>query len=242
MKKLAVLSLSGGMDSTSLLLHLLNNGYEVRAISFNYGQRHQIELMRLQKNLSYLEESGYPVRWDVVDLISAFSDSTSSLVASSNIEIPEGHYEDITMKSTVVENRNPIFSAIIYSKALAWANKEKCKVLISLGIHAGDHEIYPDCRQESRDALAHAFKISNWGSENVDYYTPYLDIDKVGILKDLQVSCINLNLSFNEILRNTNTCYSPNEKGEACGKCGSCQERLEAFEKLNIKDPVSYVK
>lgn len=242
MKK-AVLAISGGMDSTSLLLHLLREGYEIRCYSFDYGQRHVLELQRLQKNIDYLQYLyKLPVTWSIIDLKSVFSDSISSLLPQSGTEVPEGHYEDETMKKTVIENRNGIFSSIIYGKALSWSNQTGDDVIISLGIHAGDHHIYKDCRPESRDAFALAFKISNDNSEKIDYYTPYLGIDKFGILQDCGKSCDLLNLNFNIILLNTNTCYNPNSKNKACGKCGSCQERLEAFQKLGIVDPVMYQK
>lgn len=242
MKKLAVLSISGGLDSTSLLIHLLDKGYEVKAYSFNYGQRHTVELERLQKNIEYLQEKGLLVVWQVIDLKSVFNESNSSLMPLSNTDIPEGHYEDESMKSTVIENRNAIFSSVIYNKALSWANKEEHEVVICLGTHSGDHQIYPDCRPEFHEALDYAFKIGNWGSERVSSYLPYLNTDKYGILLDLSKTSKNSGLDFNTVVSNTNTCYQPNEKGEACGKCGSCQERLEAFEKLGIKDSVQYVR
>lgn len=240
MKK-AVLSLSGGMDSTCLLIHLLANDYEVRCYSFDYGQKHIIELERVKQNIEYLKSRGYDIPWSIINLKSAFSESSSALV-SSRVDVPEGHYADENMKATVVENRNAIFSSIVYGKALAWANQVDSDVLISLGIHSGDHQIYPDCRPESRDALAKAFKISNWGSEKVDYYTPYLNGDKYSILEDTITNCMILMLDFDIILANTNTCYNPNERGESCGKCGSCTERLEAFEKLGLEDPVKYAR
>ena len=108
------------------------------------------------------------------------------------------------------------------------------------GQHLISNSIYPDCRQEFRDALNHAFQIGNWGSERVDYYTPYLEGDKFTILEDAKINSERLGLDFDVILANTNTCYNPNEKGESCGKCGSCQERLLAFNKLGVKDPVTY--
>lgn len=239
MKK-AVLSLSGGMDSTCLLIHLLQKGFEVRCYSFDYGQRHRIELERVQKNIQYLQERNFPVSWKIIDIKSVFEESNSALLPQSGVDVPEGHYANDNMKSTVVENRNGIFSSIVYGKALSWANQSEDNVLISLGIHSGDHEIYPDCRPESRDAFAHAFHISNWGSEKVSYYTPYSSGNKFTILEDAFNNCKALDLDFKTVLSNTNTCYNPNEKGIACGKCGSCVERIEAFDKLNYQDPVAY--
>jgi len=241
MKK-AVLSLSGGMDSTCLLIHLLSKGFEVKAYSFDYGQRHRIEIECVKRNIEYLQSKKLPVSWAVIDLKSVFSESTSALLPQSGVMVPEGHYTDENMKKTVVENRNGIFASCLYGKALAWANQTKEDIKICMGIHSGDHQIYPDCREESRNAFAFAFKISNWDSERVDYYTPYLSLDKFGILVDTRHNCDSLSLSFTTVLKNTNTCYNPNSKGEACGKCGSCVERLEAFEKLKSTDPIVYLK
>lgn len=103
------------------------------------------------------------------------------------------------------------------------------------------NSIYPDCRPEFYDAIYKAFSIGNWGAERVNYYLPYINEKKEFILRDSIKNCKNLELDFNTIFKNTNTCYKPNEQGEACGKCGSCTERLEAFKELGIKDPVTYV-
>lgn len=241
MKK-AVLSISGGLDSTSTLLYLVANGYEVHCYNFKYGQRHSVETEKVKENIRYLNTTGiHPVSFQEIDLTDVFSESHSSLVKSSGIEIPEGHYGDENMKSTVVENRNCIFAAILYSKALAWATKTHSSVEICLGIHAGDHTIYPDCRPESREALEHAFRISNWNSELVSYFAPFVDVDKTEVLHQLKENCWKIKVDFNRVVSNTITCYNPNEKGESCGKCGSCTERLEAFSSLGIKDPILYV-
>ena len=158
--KKAVISLSGGLDSTCLLMHLLANGYdEIRAYSFDYGQKHSVELKKVKKNIKFLQRKGYNIEHQVINVRDVFSDSASSLHRDGEA-IPKGHYEDETMKSTVVENRNIIFSAIVYGKALGWANKTGDSVVITLGIHAGDHCIYPDCRPESHEAAKHLFKIS----------------------------------------------------------------------------------
>lgn len=237
MKK-AVLSLSGGMDSTSLLLHLLANNYEVKAYSFDYGQKHSVELERVKLNIEYLQSNKLPVTHSVIDLKSVFNESKSALTSST--EVPEGHYAEENMKATVVENRNMIFSSIIQSKALSWANETKEEVVICLGIHSGDHAIYPDCRPEFREAVYEAFRIGNWNSELVKMYTPYIEGDKESILLDAMHSCTVLELDFETVFRNTNTCYNPDEFGRSCGKCGSCVERVEAFIKIDLVDPVEY--
>lgn len=242
MKK-AVISLSGGLDSTCLLLELLAQGYEVRAYGFDYGQKHSIELEKVKRNIEFLQNLGYKVTHQVINLRDCFSDSASSLHEGGD-KVPEGDYKDETMKSTVVENRNVIFSAIIYGKALSWANKAHDNVLISLGLHAGDHAIYPDCRPESQEMARELFRISNWGSERVDYEAPFIHCDKAEVLHRGHVAMNVMMLNKEQqmyILGNTHSCYTPDEKGRSCGKCGTCVERLEAFAKNGLKDPVEYV-
>jgi 7-cyano-7-deazaguanine synthase len=113
------------------------------------------------------------------------------------------------MKATVVPNRNKIFASITQAVALSVATTKKESTDIALGIHAGDHSIYPDCRQEFRDADDHAFRVGNWDSELVGYWTPYLEGDKFTILQDGEVLCDKLGLDFNEVYSRTNTSYKP---------------------------------
>jgi 7-cyano-7-deazaguanine synthase len=241
--KLATLSLSGGMDSSGLLIHLLANDYKVKAISFDYGQKHYMELDRAKALVEYLIANGLSdqVSHTVVKLDGLQELLHSSLVLGGT-DVPEGHYEDENMKATVVPNRNKMFSSIIQAAALSMSEKAGGEeVHIAMGIHAGDHAIYPDCRQAFRDADYNAFIEGNMISAlKVKFYTPYLDVTKLDILKDCKESCKALNIDFGEVLARTNTCYNPNEKGESCGKCGSCQERLAAFNELGIKDLVPY--
>lgn len=239
MRKKAVLSVSGGMDSTGLLLNLLSKDFDVSVLSFNYGQKHKVELERLKSNILYLKTKNIIVEHTIMDLSDVMSKFNSALT-SSDIEVPEGHYAQDNMKLTVVPNRNAIFSSIVYGYALSLATKNNTDVTIGLGVHSGDHTIYPDCRQDFFDAIENAFRIGNWESEKVNYYLPYIKEDKFYILKDSIESCKILDLEFDTIFRNTNTCYNPTEEGLSCGKCGSCSERLEAFTFLNRKDPVIY--
>lgn len=238
------ISLSGGLDSTMLLMHYLARGFEVRSYSFDYGQKHDIELKKVKDNIKFLQEKGLPVSHQVINLRDAFSDSASSLYGANNEKIPEGDYKDENMKSTVVENRNVIFSSIIYGKALGWANKTQSNVLISLGIHAGDHTIYPDTTPESQSMARELFRISNWGSERVDYEAPFVNLHKDELLTT-GVGAMRL-MGFQDsdietVLTNTHSCYTPDSEGRSCGKCGTCVERLEAFEKAHMMDPIPYI-
>lgn len=391
-----VISLSGGLDSTCLLLKLLSEGKEVHAYSFKYGQKHEIELTKVKKNIKFLQNKGFKVTHQIIDLTDVFSDSASSLHQGGEA-IPHGDYREESMKSTVVENRNVIFGSIIYGKALSWANKTNSNVLITLGLHAGDHcftgdtkivtpagyktikdlkpgdlifsfnpntlkievdkcidiiekgtnneifnintttgslrvtgehrvyvklatdivifpakklkagdhiimcdqlsalktcqvlkalrtwkqvpitnitisreeekvyditveknhnffagefgnilisnSIYPDCRPESQQAAEHLFKISNWGSEKVDYIAPFINIDKMHVLEEGVNAMKDLNFTQEEImevLKNTHTCYDPDSKGRSCCRCGSCVERIESFSYVGFMDPIEY--
>lgn len=237
--KHAVLSLSGGMDSTCLLIRLLKEGYSVSALSFDYGQKHHVELDRAAQNILYLQEKGYPISHNILDL-SCLKYILGSSLLDEGVDVPEGHYNDETMKSTVVPNRNAIFSSIVFGHALSIASKYNTEVVICLGIHSGDHAIYPDCRKEFRDAIGHAFRIGNWGGDLVSYYTPYLENDKTAILKGCLDDCVVLNLDFDTILKNTNTSYNPDTQGRSSGKSGADVERIEAFLNIGRRDPVEY--
>jgi 7-cyano-7-deazaguanine synthase len=144
------------------------------------------------------------------------------------------------MKATVVPNRNKIFASITQAVALSAANANGLDTDIALGIHAGDHAIYPDCRQEFRDADDNAFRIGNWDAEKVGYFTPYLDTDKLGILKDGQKLVKELGIEFNEVYKRTNTSYKPFPSGNSDYKSASSVERIEAFINLGVDDPVQY--
>ena len=130
-----VMALSGGMDSTSLLLRMLAQGHSVTCISYNYGQRHVVELERARDNIEYLESMGYTVEHMVVDLSSAMSSLASTLTDIST-EVPEGHYEEKQMMQTVVPNRNAIFTSILYGHALSISSKHDCDVSLALGVHS----------------------------------------------------------------------------------------------------------
>jgi 7-cyano-7-deazaguanine synthase len=240
-RRVAMMALSGGMDSTSLMMRLLADGYEVHTISFDYGQKHKVELQRAQANLAYLEQNGHHVRHNMIDLTSAMSTLHSALTDDS-MAIPEGHYEEEQMKQTVVPNRNAIFASILYASALSLAVKERVNVEIALGVHSGDHAIYPDCRPQFYAALAKAFEIGNWDSEFVSFKLPYIDGHKETILRDAEMAITQLGLDFDTVFRNTNTSYNPDEMGRSPGTSGADVERILAFHAIGRADPVAYVR
>ena len=152
-----IISLSGGLDSSCLVPYLLAASVKkIKAYSFKWGQKHSVELKKVKKNIQFLQSKGVDITHHIIDLTDAFNESKSSLHKGGEA-IPEGHYGDGNMKSTVVENRNVIFSSIIYGKALSWS-KEVGDVGVVLGIHKNDNENYPDTTPESRAACEEAFK------------------------------------------------------------------------------------
>jgi 7-cyano-7-deazaguanine synthase len=136
-------------------------------------------------------------------------DLLDSALVTGGEDVPEGHYAEDNMKATVVPNRNKIFASITQAVALSVANRTGENCDIAMGIHAGDHAIYPDCRQEFRDADDAAFRMGNWDAERVGYFTPYLEGDKFTILQDGEVLCKELGLDFDEVYKRTNTSYKP---------------------------------
>lgn len=208
---------SGGMDSFTLLNKIHLDGKDVHALSFNYGQRHVKELdiaSKVCKQLGIFHE--------VVD-ISSINTLIAGSSLTSDIDIPEGHYEEESMKSTVVPNRNMILLSLAIGYAVSIGSRE-----VFYGAHSGDHAIYPDCRPEFVKSMNEVCKIANY--EQVKIITPYLKDSKIEILSD----GISMGLDY----ANTWTCYNGREK--SCGKCGACQERLEAFKHNNLIDPLEY--
>jgi 7-cyano-7-deazaguanine synthase len=232
------------------LLHLLANGYEVTALSFDYGQKHNVELERAKSLVEYLNSQcnindcygGCKITHQVITL-GGLSQLLNSALVTGGEEVPEGHYAEENMKATVVPNRNKIFSSIIQAVALSIAEQKKTECVIAMGVHSGDHTIYPDCTEKFRNADEYAFKVGNWSSELVNYYTPYMEGNKFTILEDGN-SCIEcLGLDFNEVYKRTNTSYKPIKHQDTWYsdyKSASSVERVEAFIKLGKPDPAEY--
>ena len=258
-RKHVVVSLSGGMDSSTLLLRCLKEYDTVTALSFDYGQKHRVELERAQSLVDYINSDpsqGFlckeysPITYRQIQL-NGLVDLLDSALVTGGEDVPEGHYAEDNMKATVVPNRNKIFASITQAVALSVAQKTGETCDIAMGIHAGDHAIYPDCRQEFRDADDHAFRVGNWGSEKVGYFTPYLEGDKFTILQDGEKLCEELGLNFDDVYSRTNTSYKPifipyethafkGGKWYSDYKSASSVERVEAFIKLGRKDPAPY--
>jgi 7-cyano-7-deazaguanine synthase len=213
-----VIILSGGMDSVTLLHFLVKHrGCRMSAISFDYGQRHAKEIAFAAHHCKELGVEHHIVALPFVGLL------FSSALLKGGGEVPEGHYQEENMKQTVVPNRNMIMSSVAVG-----FGQSRGATFLALGVHAGDHAIYPDCREEFVDALRKTVELSDWNPFTI--YAPFQRMTKVEILE------IGFQLSPPVNYGKTWTCYKGLEK--ACGKCGSCQERGEAFGKIGVEDPV----
>lgn len=208
---------SGGMDSFTLLHEAHRAGSNVHALSFNYGQKHAKELKYARQVCSDLG-----IAHQVVD-ITAITALLAGSALTDEVMMPEGHYEEESMKATVVPNRNMILLSLAIAQAVSLN-----AAAVAYGAHGGDHAIYPDCRPEFVTRMAEVAKIANY--EPVDILVPYLHLDKGEILR----RGLALKLDYGQSW----TCYNGREK--ACGKCGACQERLEAFRLNAQQDPLSY--
>lgn len=216
MKKLVVIC-SGGMDSVTMLYELKEKYDIVGVLSINYGQRHFKELQCASTVCDLLG-----LEHQIVDLKN-IKKLLGGSALTDDIDVPEGHYEGKNMKLTVVPFRNTIMLSI----AAAYATSKGAQY-VAYGAHSGDHAIYPDCRPLFVEELNKAFKVADY--KPVKVIAPYLKLNKISILKR--------GLKLNVPYESTWTCYKGGKK--ACGKCGSCQERLEAFKKNNIEDPLEY--
>lgn len=215
----AIVSLSGGMDSTTVLAAAIESGRDVIAVSFGYGSKHQM----YENEASSMIAQHYNVPHRFINLCDVMASFRSNLLKTGGA-IPEGHYEAESMKLTVVPARNIIFASILVGVAVSEdANS------IWMGVHAGDHAIYPDCRSKFVLAMEKALQLGT-GNDYLSIVTPFLYGDKQSILE--------YGIKHNVPYHLTRTCYK--DQSIACGKCGSCQERLSAFKAVGVEDPIEY--
>jgi 7-cyano-7-deazaguanine synthase len=215
----SVVLLSGGMDSTVLLHQVKASNRDPVAISFDYGQRHIKEIKVATQMAASL---GVP------HTVVALRSTTLALFAGSSqtdkdVDVPHGHYEDPTMRLTYVPNRNMIMVSL--AAALAVSLKGDT---IWYAAHAGDHAIYPDCRQAFVDAMNSVLQVANYTPIRLE--APFLNKTKADILK--------LGHQLGVRFEKTYSCYEGADM--QCGLCGTCQERRWAFQEAGLFDPTEY--
>ena len=214
----SILILSGGMDSATLAYHLKVKKHNIHAITFNYNQRHKKEIESAKKVAKNLN-----IQHTILD-ISNIGNMLKGSSLTDDIATPHGHYAADNMKLTVVPNRNAIMLSIVYGIAVS----EKSDI-VATAVHAGDHFIYPDCRESFIKSLESTLQLGN--DSKIELYTPYINYSK----GDIALEGDKLSVLYQD----TWTCYEGGDKH--CGKCGACIERKEAFEINNIKDVTEYL-
>ncbi|MDI6720142.1 MAG: 7-cyano-7-deazaguanine synthase QueC [Methanomicrobiales archaeon] len=213
----AVAIVSGGLDSTTLLYDLVRRGYEVHAVTFDYGQKHRREIACAERTCRRLH-----VPHRVLDL-PLLNELAPSALTRAERAVPSGHYAEDVMRQTVVPNRNMVFLSLAGAYAIGIGARR-----LFYGAHAGDHPIYPDCRPVFVTAMQTAFHLADWSDLILE--APYLYLTKGDIVR------IGLELGVD--YADTWTCYRGEEL--ACGRCGACVERLEAFRDAGARDPLPY--
>jgi len=221
--KKAVVLYSGGLDSTTCLAIARSEGFSPCALSFSYGQRHSVELVKAKE---YAPRIG-AVEHRVVDIdLRQFGGSA----LTADVEVPKGRPIDDAIPVTYVPARNTIF----LSYALAWAEVLGANDIF-IGVNALDYSGYPDCRPEyiaAYEAMANLATKSGVEQKGLKIHTPLISLTKA--------ETINLGISLGVDYSLTHSCYDPTADDLACGTCDSCQLRLKGFREAGYKDPVAY--
>ena len=211
--------MSGGLDSCVLVGQLLSEGREVEAISFDYGQRHRVELDHAQ-----LVSEAYGINQIELNARLLGGLAVGSALTDSRAAVPHGHYEAESMKATVVPNRNMSLLSLAAARAIATGAD------VAIAAHAGDHVIYPDCRDTFMELFQATVKEGNWDASEFEVLRPFVRMSKADIVR--------LGARINAPMHLTWSCYEGGVRH--CGACGTCVERKEAFELAGVKDPTEY--
>ncbi len=217
MKTLVVCS--GGLDSVSLAHHVANEHELTRLVSFDYGQRHKKELDFAAQCATRLN-----VPHHIIDLQSIGAALTGSAL-TDDIDVPDGHYEEDSMKITIVPNRNAIMLTIAFGIAAARGDQA-----VATAVHGGDHFIYPDCRPSFTNSFEIMQKHALDGYADVSLYTPFVHRPKSDI--------VSVGAAQGTPFKDTWSCYKGGDIH--CGRCGTCVERREAFDIAGVPDPTQY--
>ncbi|MCZ6468906.1 MAG: 7-cyano-7-deazaguanine synthase QueC [Candidatus Dadabacteria bacterium] len=218
----AVIIASGGIDSSTLLYKMVNEGFEVYALTFIYGQRHLKEI----NSANRISES-LNIAHKVVNISAMKELLLGSALTDSNVEVPEvpetaEHFE--TLKVTIVPNRNAIFLSIAIGYAVSIGANH-----VFFGAHFSDRGVYPDCRKEFVEAFQNSERLAT-DNDKLVIDAPFVDIEKSEIIK--------LGVELGVPFKHTWTCYKGGERH--CGVCSSCRERKRAFVESGVQDPTEY--
>ena len=223
----AIVLLSGGLDSTTTLAIAKNAGYDLFTISFNYGQRHKVEI---EKAKIIAEHLGVKEHRIVNMDLTQFGNSA----LTDSIDVPT-HRNEEEMSSSIPATYVPARNTLFLSYTLAYAEVKKCDNIF-IGVNSVDYSGYPDCRPEfisAFEVLANlATKASVEGFSKFKIHAPLMQMTKAEIIKK------GLSLGVDYGL--THSCYDPSITGLACGICDSCLLRLKGFKKIGTKDPLKY--
>jgi 7-cyano-7-deazaguanine synthase len=218
----AIILLSGGLDSITILALAKQQGYSCYALSFEYGQKHNAELEAARK----IAQQYDVIEHKIIKL--DMGEIGGSALTDDKINVPESLQNGIPV--TYVPARNTVFLAL----ALGWAEVINAKAIF-IGVNAVDYSGYPDCRPEFIDAFQKLVRVATKAGvegEEITIITPLISFSKAEIIKK------GINLGVNYV--QTVSCYSADEKGRACGKCDACRLRTMGFEQAGISDPTRY--
>ena len=224
--KTTVVLASGGLDSTVAIALELYQQRSVAALTINYGQRHTAELRAIRSVINTYQRDGQPITHKVLD-VSNLGPLLKSALTDPSAAIPEGHYAEPSMATTIVPNRNMILVAIASGYAASIGADR-----VTIGCHGGDHYIYPDCREGFIEAADLCVDRATEGQVSV--YAPLLNDTKAGVVRMGALLDAPMHLTW--------SCYqTPTVAWRHCGVCGTCNERKEAFKLAGVLDPTTYM-